>query len=212
MKFKLDNIDSIIFDMDGTMWNATESYAKIWNTTCQEYGIEAAFRGAHLEKFMGMSLESILDHLLGDQLNIDKEQFLKSLAKHEDQMMPKLGGVLYPGTFQSLERLSGKYRLFMLSNCSARGLVNFVNTTGTAHFFEGLLTQGERPVEKSENLRYMIERYSLTQPVYVGDTQADCDQAHSAGVPFIFAQWGFGECLNPDLSFESFILMTQELA
>ena len=201
MNYSIANIDSIIFDMDGTLWNATESYAKIWNVTCNEFGIKAAFNGADLEKFMGMSIEDIMIHLLGDNRNVDKVQFLKMLGENEVAMMPSLGGVLYPSVKECLEKLHGNYRLFMLSNCSSKGLLNFVNFTGTAHLFDGILTQGERPFEKSENLRFMAQEYSLKCPTYVGDTQADCDQCHAAGLPFVYASWGFGQCNGADWKF-----------
>ena len=208
MSFSACNIDSIIFDMDGTLWNATGSYAKIWNATCQEFGLEAHFMGHDLVHFMGMSIESIMEHLLGDNLTVDKHTFLKALGVKEDAMMPSLGGVLFPGVSDCLEKLHDRYRLFMLSNCSSRGLKNFVNYTGTSHLFEGLLTQGERPVEKSENLRYMASKYSLKNPTYVGDTQDDCDQCHAANMPFTHAAWGFGTCTNAEWQFASIQEMT----
>lgn len=203
MNCHLNDIDALIFDMDGTLWNATESYAKIWNRTCERFGVKAEFSGRDLMQFMGMSLNEILTHLLGSTLPVEKAEFLKMLGDDEDMMMPLLGGVMFDGVKEGLEQLSQCYRLFMLSNCSARGLVNFTTFTGTVALFEGLLTQGERPFSKSENLRYMIDRYSLCNPVYVGDTQVDCDQAHEAGVPFVFAEWGFGSCRDADLRFDS---------
>ena len=208
MDYRLDDIDSIIFDMDGTLWNATSSYAKIWNVTCDEFGIEARFKGEDLVQFMGMSIESIMEHLLGENITVDKAAFLMCLGKHENAMMPSLGGVLFPGVKECLESLHNHYRLFMLSNCSARGLINFVNYTGMAHVFDGLLTQGERPVEKSDNLRFMASKYSLKSPTYVGDTQSDCDQCHAASMPFIHAAWGFGHCNNAEWQFANIQEMT----
>ena len=201
MNYSIQNIDSIIFDMDGTLWNATESYAKIWNVTCKEFGIKTKFNGADLEQFMGMSIEDIMKHLLGDDMNVDKVNFFKALGQNEVDMMPTLGGLLYPSVKECLEKLHNKYRLFMLSNCSSKGLLNFVNYTGTAHLFDGLLTQGERPCEKSDNLRYMAQEYLLKCPTYVGDTQADCDQCHAADMPFVYADWGFGQCNDADWRF-----------
>ena len=49
---------------------------------------------------------------------------------------------------------------------------------------------------KSENIRLIIERNGLKAPVYVGDTQWDFDAATAAGVPFIFAAYGFGHVEN----------------
>ena len=182
--------------MDGTLWDATASYAKIWNVTSAEHGIDLHLTRDDLLPLMGKSIGDILHELMGD-CTINEAAFLESLMANEHAMMPQLGGVLFPGVKEGLERLKEHYRLFMLSNCSSRGLVNFTAYTGTTHLFDGLLTQGERPVAKSENLKYMKERYSLESPAYVGDTQSDYDNATAANVPFVFASYGFGHCENP---------------
>lgn len=46
---------------------------------------------------------------------------------------------------------------------------------------------------KSENIREIIARYDLQAPVYVGDTVGDLAASQAAGVPFIFATYGFGQ-------------------
>ena len=38
----------------------------------------------------------------------------------------------------------------------------------------------------------IINDHNLKAPVYVGDTKGDYDSATKAGVPFIFADYGFG--------------------
>jgi phosphoglycolate phosphatase len=35
--------------------------------------------------------------------------------------------------------------------------------------------------------------HSITSVVYIGDTQGDLEAAEKAGIPFIFAAYGFGE-------------------
>ena len=32
--------DAYIFDMDGTLWDAVDSYAAIWNTTIVQLGVQ----------------------------------------------------------------------------------------------------------------------------------------------------------------------------
>lgn len=201
---RLKSIDSLIFDMDGTLWNATSSYAKIWNHTCKSFGFEVEFTGEQLVPFMGMSLDDIMRHLVGDNFCVREEDFLKELESTENRLMPSLGGVLYPGVIEGMQHLKEHFRLFMLSNCSTNGLKNFTTYTDTTTLFEGLLSQGERYASKSENLSFLKDKYSLLNPLYVGDTQADCDQAHGAGMLFAFATYGFGTCEDPDFSFNNF--------
>ena len=38
-----------------------------------------------------------------------------------------------------------------------------------------------------------MERNGLKDVVYVGDTQGDADACKAAGVPFVFAEYGFGD-------------------
>ena len=51
---------------------------------------------------------------------------------------------------------------------------------------------GDTKKSKGENIRLVIERNHLQNCVYVGDTKGDCEAAKAAGIPFIFAAYGFG--------------------
>jgi phosphoglycolate phosphatase len=46
---------------------------------------------------------------------------------------------------------------------------------------------------KADNIRMVVERNGLESPMYVGDTLGDAKASKEAGVPFIFARYGFGE-------------------
>ena len=45
---------------------------------------------------------------------------------------------------------------------------------------------------KGENIRLIIERNNLGKSVYIGDTQGDLDASDMANIPFVFAEYGFG--------------------
>ena len=34
-----EKVDSLIFDMDGTLWDAMKSYAEVWNVAFRELGL-----------------------------------------------------------------------------------------------------------------------------------------------------------------------------
>lgn len=200
--------DAIIFDMDGTMWDATSSYAAVWNATLKRFGIAQEVKGEQLTPLMGLPLDEIMRRLLGDNAP-EKKPFLEALMTDEARMMPTLGGKPYRGMKQAIEKLAKSHRLFMLSNCSSSGLRNFTGFTGTTHCFEALLTQGERKASKTDNLLFLKRRHGLECPVYVGDTQADCDATHKAGMRFVWASYGFGECRDADATVGSFDELTE---
>ena len=52
---------------------------------------------------------------------------------------------------------------------------------------------GNTKKEKGENISLLVQRNHFLAPVYVGDTQGDCDAAKAAGVVFIHASYGYGK-------------------
>lgn len=49
-----------------------------------------------------------------------------------------------------------------------------------------------------------MKRNKLKSPVYVGDTQGDFQAAQYAGIPFVYASYGFGEVEAPDYTIGTF--------
>jgi phosphoglycolate phosphatase len=199
-----NSFDSIIFDMDGTLWDAVDSYCKIWDTTFNQLGIKQTVSRDELLKCMGMPIHEIFNNIANTIINIDEQHFLNLLDKNEREMMPILGGKLYTGVYDGIKLLSDKYKLYMVSNCGADGLKNFLSFTQLKPYFYDTLTHGETNLSKADNITNLIERNNLNSAIYVGDTQSDCNAAHKAGIPMIFAKYGFGECENAEYTIESF--------
>lgn len=49
-----------------------------------------------------------------------------------------------------------------------------------------------------------MKRNNVTRAVYVGDTAGDEESAQVAGIPFIFAKYGFGKAKAPHYILEEF--------
>lgn len=197
-------IDALIFDMDGTMWDAVDSYCKVWDATAAELGIgRQPVRYEELVALMGKPLGEIYEPLMGAYCS-DKELFLERLSVNEERLMSSLGGRLYPGVAEVTERLSKRYKLFMLSNCNGSGLDNFLDFTGLRPYFTDAVTFGQTGVDKDVNLRRIRERYNLRRPVYVGDIQRDADSTHAAGLEFVWAAYGFGTVSDAEFRINNF--------
>ncbi len=196
--------DSIIFDMDGTLWDAVDSYCEVWDVTFAQTGRpELKVTREELIKCMGLPIDKIYDRIVTDQ-SIDRENFLRVLDSNEQSMMPKLGGKLYDGVSHYMPLLAQHYRLFMVSNCGAGGIHNFLELTGLSPCMTDTLTFGQTHLGKDGNINLLREKYRLQAPVYVGDTESDCTAAHKAGIPMIHAAYGFGTAPQAEAHVQSF--------
>lgn len=195
--------DSLIFDMDGTLWDAVPSYCRIWEYTLKEFGIsDIKVSRELLDSLMGKPVDVLVDAIVTEP--VDRQRFLAALDVNEDRMMPDLGGQLYPDVKETLRQLSQNHRLFMVSNCSPRGAVNFMAYAGVSDCFTDSLTYGQTRVGKDVNIAELVRRYDLKSPLYVGDTQGDADASHKAGVKMAWASYGFGHVSNPDYEIKKF--------
>ncbi len=195
--------DSLIFDMDGTLWDAVPSYCKIWEYTLDEFGLgDIKVSREDLDSLMGKPVDVLVDTIVtGD---IDRSRFLAALDANEDRLMPALGGRLYPGVKETIRELSRDYKLFMVSNCSPKGAVNFMAYSGLTDCFTDSLTYGQTHVGKDANIAALVRQYGLQSPLYVGDTQGDADASHRAGVRIAWASYGFGHVSDPDYVIKEF--------
>lgn len=196
--------DALAFDMDGTLWDAVDSYCEIWNWCFVRIGFPRVVTRQELIDCMGLSLREILRRLVGDDIPFSPDDFLADVEVVEVRLMPQMGGRPYPGVVDGLRRLSQKYRIFLLSNCGAMGLENFMDFLGIRELVEEAVTYGATQREKAENLRMLAEKHRLHQLVYVGDTDGDCRQTHLAGMPFVYASYGFGKCTDAEMTVGSF--------
>lgn len=193
--------DSLIFDMDGTLWDAVDSYCAVWDATAASMGIARTVDRRELLPLMGKPLEEIYRALMS-HARIDSQEFMQRLGRCEAELMPRLGGRLYPGVRETLNALSDRgVRLFMVSNCSASGLDNFLDFTGLRPLMVDALSFGTTGCDKDVNMRRLRDVYSLKAPAYVGDVQRDADSTHAAGLPFIWAAYGFGSVLADDYEY-----------
>ena len=82
---------------------------------------------------------------------------------------------------------------YIVSNCQIGYIEVFLQSCNLEHYIKDHLCFGETQVPKNETIRLLMERNHLEDVVYVGDTQGDFDACQKARVPFVFAEYGFGE-------------------
>ena len=194
----------LIFDLDGTLWSAIDTVLPVWNRTIKDCNLGKIISYNEMCSYMGKRIEEIAK-LCFPKLSENKRiEILKRCCYNEQSVIQQHGGVLYPGLEETLESLKEKYHLYIVSNCSVGYIENFLNFHKLNRYFEDYEMAGRTGKSKGENIKMIIQRNNLDRSAYIGDTQGDCDGAKFAGIPFIFAEYGFGSVDNYDYKISTF--------
>ena len=196
--------DGVIFDLDGTLWDSVKSVVDIWNKALASVGIEPTMNYGELSKCMGLRIEQIFDRVVPQATQEQRKLIKERCITLENGYLAQHGGVLYDGVEDTLKELQKEYRLFIVSNCQDGYIQAFFKAHGLQKYFEDYECAGRTGLSKGKNIRILAERNKLENPIYVGDTISDYEATVEAEVPFLFAEYGFGEVENVQLAADSF--------
>lgn len=200
--------DGLIFDMDGTLWDNVDTYVKCWNIGLEKTGHDKKVTRADIRALMGKEARYMLNTILPEASQEEQNKLFKAVIDAYLSMQGRMTPRVFPGVLEGLEKLSKKYKLYLVSNCEEGGLVNFMNYTNTRSLFLDYAEHGQNFQPKSVNMQLLIQRNGLQSPVYIGDTDSDSREAAKAGVPFVFVAYGFGTTDRYVLKFDSFPELT----
>ena len=190
----MEKIDAIIFDLDGTLWNTVDSCLKATSLVKEEHkDITRDVTREQIESAMGKTSDEIINIYYGYLPREKGEEYANEAFSKNVENLLKEGGRLYPNTRETIMKLSKKYKLFIVSNCVKGYIESFLNTSGLKDYFDDYESYGNTLLSKGENIKLVIERNNLKNPIYVGDTSGDMEASYYAGIPFVYAAYGFGD-------------------
>ena len=94
--------------------------------------------------------------------------------------------------------------MYIVSNCQSGYIEVCMESLGITKDIKDYACYGDNKVSKGENIRLLMERNGVKNAVYVGDTQGDADACRMAGIPMIFATYGFGKVEAPEYQIDKF--------
>lgn len=195
--------DSLIFDLDGTLWDSTERVAKAWQAAIEGVGyVKEPLTAADVASIAGLPYDVIYQQLFPYLEDAQHQELKKICAREELKQIKEYGGKLYENLEDTLGYLKGKYRLFIVSNCQSGYIEAFLEHHRLQAFFDDMECFGNAERSKAENILEIIRRNNLQSPVYIGDTQGDLEASRKSGLPFIYARYGFGQPREYDKSIE----------
>lgn len=196
--------DGIIFDLDGTLWDATEPFYDSWKEFMTGQGVAFDHSPEAVRACMGLPMTEFFSRLFPDMPKERQEVLREAVLEYENRYIEKTGGILFPGVKETLEELRKRCPLMIVSNCQDGYIEAFFKAHDTGRYFADWESFGRTGLLKAENIALVAQRNGLKNPVYVGDVQGDADASHAAGVPIIYAAYGFGEIRDAEGRIDSF--------
>ena len=198
-------MDSIIFDLDGTIWDPIDTVLSAWNSVIRKSNlINTELTRKDFEGTMGLQMDEISRRFFPAINDQERQKIIRDCCEAEHSVIEKNGGVLFDNVENVLKELSQKYKLYIVSNCQDGYIEAFYKYHTLDQYFLDFENPGRTGLSKGENINLIIERNNLSSPVYVGDTQGDLEAARFAKIPFIYAEYGFGQVNQYDMKIESF--------
>ncbi len=192
-------IDTIIFDLDGTLWDSTGCACDIWNRVLDKHkDIDFRMTQNMTEHLMGKTMEQIGEILFPDVSNEVRSNIVNEFGEEEVKYLCENGAILYDGLEETISLLSQNYKLYIVSNCQDGYVPAFLRAHKLGQYFADIEMSGRTGLDKGNNIKLLMERNNIKAAVYVGDTDGDEKAARFAGIPFIYAEYGFGKVVNPD--------------
>ena len=190
---KLISKKAILFDLDGTLWNALDTITEAWNKATKEHNLKYSFSLETMKSFMGLTPKETAPLAFKDvDLNKGLEYFVLCLNE-EIKYLRVHPGKLYEDEEEVLKELSKHYPLFIVSNSDKGYIEDYLNAYDFNKYFKDHVCAGDTDLEKWQNILYIKNKYQLEEIIYVGDTKKDLNESIKAGVKFIHASYGFGE-------------------
>ena len=197
---------SLIFDIDGTLWDSRAIVAKGYNDYLLEIGRpDLQVDAEYLKTLFGKIMTEIADIMLCSIPIPERYDVMQGCMDREDEFLHyDPCDIAFPGVKETLEKLKESYRLFIVSNAQCGYPELMMDKLGIRHLFEGWMCFGDTGLPKGDTIRILMERHGITDAVYIGDTQGDLEASQKAGIPFIFCTFGFGNPERWDAKIDAF--------
>ena len=186
--------ESLIFDIDGTLWDSRALVAEGYNIQLKAEGLEHLYVNAEqLKALFGKVMTEIADVILAPIPVPERYALMERCMETENRyLFENECRIGYPGVLETVRELAKKYRLFIVSNSQCGYPELCMDKLGLTPYIQGHLCFGDTGTSKGKTIRTLMEKHNIHSCAYIGDTQGDYEATVEAEVPFIWAAYGFG--------------------
>ena len=188
------NYESLIFDIDGTLWDSRALVAEGYNIQLKQEGLShLCVTAEDLKPLFGKVMTEIADAILASIDPKDRYDLMERCMETENNyLFENECNIGYPHIAETMEKLARNHRLFIVSNAQCGYPELCISKLGLTPYIQGHMCFGDTGTSKGITIRRLMEKHNVTDCAYIGDTQGDYEATVEANVPFIWAAYGFG--------------------
>ena len=195
--------EMIIFDVDGTLWDACEATMEAANIVADKYPGLRKVTLDDINYVMGLTADEIATRLYPDLDKTKAMQIIKEIIMLSQKIINEQGGSFYEKAIETIKYLSTKYKLGIVTNNVDSYAKLLIDKGNLSEYFADYIGALSYNISKGEAIKMMLERNNVTRACYIGDIKKDMVASSEAGVDFIHAKYGFGKDLINDVSIDN---------
>ena len=187
--------DCLIFDIDGTLWDSRALVAEGYNLQLHKEGLDHLFVDAEtLKPLFGKVMTEIADAIFPNIPLPERYELMDRCMETENRyLFENECRIGYPKVKETMAELAKNHRLFIVSNAQCGYPELCIEKLGLGDYIEGHMCFGDTGKPKGQTILALMARHGIQNAAYIGDTQGDYEATLDAGIPFIFAAYGFGD-------------------
>jgi len=201
-KGKLDGVQAIIFDLDGTLIDSKLDLALAVNATLEHLGRQP-LEHERIYGYVGNGAPALVRRALGEGVTDEQARGGLSffLSYYHDHMLDNT--VTYPGVREGLEQLAGR-SMAVLTNKPVRFSRAIIDGLGLARYFRYVYggNSFERKKPDPMGVEALLRDFGAgpREALVVGDSEVDMQTARNAGTWACGVTYGLGSARLPDFS------------
>lgn len=188
-----DDVELLIFDLDGTLFQSERSSYEAIKKTLSELGWSFPIDEEDVKRQLGESSDKFYRNIFPPDKYALLPDFIAKIRNQYASSIQKFGKV-FPGVIETLTKLKKRgYKLVLYSNCSTQYFDAALSNLNIKKYFDYIECNQENNLTKTELIKKIIGKFSNAKSAVIGDRIHDIEAARDNNSLSIGALYGYGK-------------------